>query len=71
MSNISLLIVKSVIKDELNMGDLPLDETFKNLGFEQWHLERIRHRFAKAFDKNIMPSLSETVYSYTDRLLNA
>ena len=67
--HVSLEIVKAVIKDELNLGDVPVGETFFNLGFQEWQLQRIRQRFARGFNKSVMPMLSDTVYTYTDKLL--
>lgn len=69
--NISLEIVKAVIKDELSLDDVPLVETFNNLGFQEWQLQRILKRFMRGFDKQVMPLLSDTIISYTERLLNA
>ncbi len=71
MTHISLEVVKAVIKDELSLGDVPVGETFQNMGFEEWQLQRIVKRFATGFNKHVMPLRSDTLYSYTDKLLSA
>jgi hypothetical protein len=68
---ISLQIVKAVIVDELSLGDLPMSESFYNMAFSEWQLQRIRSRFSKGFNKNVLPMLSDTVFTYTDKLLRA
>lgn len=65
---INLLAVKHLIEIELRLVSVPLNESFKNLGVTDQQLENLRGALNKTFGKSIKPMLSDTIYTYTDRL---
>lgn len=68
MLEISLTTVKSVIQTELHITDVPLNETFKNLAVTDRQLDSLRGALYRNFGKYVRPMLSDTIYTYTDRL---
>jgi hypothetical protein len=71
MMPLDLHTVKGLIKQELELAELPVSETFGGLRFQSWQINRIQATINTAFKINLRPMWGETVMSYTDRLLNS
>ena len=68
MLSLDLETVKGVIKEELQLASLPLNESFQSLRFEEWQLARIQQSILRAFNIYQRPSLADNVYTLTDKL---
>ncbi len=69
-ADLTLQTVKAIIEEELRIVNLPLNETFRNLALSDYELDRVRQRLQKQFGKSTRALHSDTIYSYTDKLLS-
>ncbi len=71
MLPLTIEAVKGIIKQELDLADLPLDETFGTISLQAWQLNRIQQAVSRAFNKNVRPFYSDTVISLTTKIQQA
>lgn len=59
----------ALIKSELKLTQLPMDQTFHKLGFSHGELIRIQNRIAKAFGRTVSTVFyGDSVNSINDKL---
>ena len=59
----------ALIKSEMKLAELPMNESFYDLGFTNADFIRIQNRINKAFARTVSTIyFIDTVYSITDRL---
>lgn len=68
-ADLTLQTVKAIFQDELKIVNLPLNETFRELALSEYELDKVRQRLQKQFGKSTRALHSDTIYSYTDKLL--
>lgn len=68
-ATLTLQTVKAIFMEELRLADLPLNETFRDLAFSEQELDKVRNRLTKQFGKSTRALHSDTIFTYTDKLL--
>jgi hypothetical protein len=67
--DLTLQTVKSIFMQELQLADLPCNETFRELAFSEQQLDKVRNTLQRKFGKSSRALHSDTIFTYTDKLL--